>query len=670
MMNIYEDNSTEFVARKRQVHPTSSLDGSFESIPVLKKPVMQSSKSAPVIGVQPKRSARKNPMNQTVNGLPLYETPDLKRSVRRLGGEDGYLEGEDENEEVEEIPVETKWRREEDEALREGVKALGTKNWRRISDEYFGGRHTETQCYQRYQKIMKSGLIKGPWTKEEDEMIVECIKKGMTKWSDIAAHVPGRVGKQCRERWFNHLDPSVKKSEWTSDEDLKLISLQRQYGNKWSEIAKMMPGRSENAVKNRWNSAMRKKLQNKLEQDSQFNCIEPIKPRPIKTKKNLAELPPIDTSSDPLTQSLPKRPTLLKSLGPNAPHIKSIPSSPPIPIPAATLYDINSMTSNVIIPSMNIDDSKKYNNSSSSVTSSSAVQSDILLLSSSTATGNNLLLSSNNNINQKNSIIINNSHSNNNTGNSFDLSNSASLNIPEPLTSNPLLLSSQIQSNSPLISSSSSSSLYTSMPPPLLNTNSINSSSSLSSNNNTSSSTNTKLPSLSRGLKQQQIPQQIPPPSLLQQQQQQNMSISSSSSSLSVKGNNNNNNLSKQAKEYLKSLEGLGINERDKQLMLRAFEAGYNHSINTSTTSLSEDGNNIQWEFKMDDGNNSELFDHSLDGFYGSVNSLNTVNSNNNEPPPPNIIDDIELSTSFNQLSLEEDEQTRVYIIIIIYRVI
>eukprot|EP00903_Cladosiphon_okamuranus_P006206 g6102.t2 len=103
------------------------------------------------------------------------------------------------------------------------------------------------------------GLVKGPWTKEEDQKIIECIAKKMTRWSEIAECVEGRVGKQCRERWFNHLDPTLKKGSWTPEEDEILVNGQAHFGNSWTKIGKLLPGRSENAVKNRWNSAARKK---------------------------------------------------------------------------------------------------------------------------------------------------------------------------------------------------------------------------------------------------------------------------------------------------------------------------------------------------------------------------------------------------------------------------
>ena len=161
-------------------------------------------------------------------------------------------------------PAGGRWSKEEDNQLRMAVEKYGAKNWKKISEIAFGCARTDVQCLHRWQKVLKPGLVKGPWTKDEDKIVSDLVGKhgvGNIKWSVIAARLPGRLGKQARERWYNHLDPSLNKNPWTPEEDKKLMSLQKEMGNRWCEIAKLLVGRSENAVKNRWNSAMRKKAQ-------------------------------------------------------------------------------------------------------------------------------------------------------------------------------------------------------------------------------------------------------------------------------------------------------------------------------------------------------------------------------------------------------------------------
>ena len=100
------------------------------------------------------------------------------------------------------------------------------------------------QCLHRWQKVLKPGLIKGPWTAEEDEQLRALISSvGIKKWSVIAAQLPGRLGKQCRERWYNHLDPNIKTGPWTPEEDRLIITFQHKLGNKWADIAHHISGR-------------------------------------------------------------------------------------------------------------------------------------------------------------------------------------------------------------------------------------------------------------------------------------------------------------------------------------------------------------------------------------------------------------------------------------------
>ncbi|KAK8690957.1 hypothetical protein V6N13_074481 [Hibiscus sabdariffa] len=151
------------------------------------------------------------------------------------------------------------WTKEEDNLLTKAVRKCNARNWKKIA-EFLPGR-TDIQCFHRWQKVLNPQILKGPWTKEEDDCITMLVEKyGCRRWSVIAKLLGGRIGKQCRERWHNHLDPSIRKDSWREEEEAILAYYHKIYGNKWTKLAELLPGRTDNAIKNHWNCSLKKKL--------------------------------------------------------------------------------------------------------------------------------------------------------------------------------------------------------------------------------------------------------------------------------------------------------------------------------------------------------------------------------------------------------------------------
>ncbi|KAL8496003.1 hypothetical protein ACS0TY_019934 [Phlomoides rotata] len=123
-------------------------------------------------------------------------------------------------------------------------------------------------------------LRKGLWSPEEDEKLMNyMLRNGQGCWSDIARNAGlQRCGKSCRLRWINYLRPDLKRGAFTPHEEELIIHLHSILGNRWSQIAARLPGRTDNEIKNFWNSTIKKRLKNSTNSSSNNNTTTSTSP--------------------------------------------------------------------------------------------------------------------------------------------------------------------------------------------------------------------------------------------------------------------------------------------------------------------------------------------------------------------------------------------------------
>jgi hypothetical protein len=204
----------------------------------------------------------------------------------------------------------TPWTPEEDDALKALVAEHG-KKWNFISVQL--PNRSPTQVASRWEKCLNPLLTKGCFTEEEDRIITDHVANdGPRHWPVVSARLQNRRSpKQCRERWLNHLAPQLNSSPWTAEEDARLLEEFNRRGPHWVIIAKELNGRSENAVKNRWNSSVKLRLQTDERGVQTLRPEEgkrPVKPLPPLRTPPLVPQSPILLPTSLMASALPKAP--------------------------------------------------------------------------------------------------------------------------------------------------------------------------------------------------------------------------------------------------------------------------------------------------------------------------------------------------------------------------
>ena len=112
----------------------------------------------------------------------------------------------------------------------------------------------EIMNFKTYLRIYLYFYCIDTWTVEEDVLLKRIINESgpTSSWSNVSTRIPGRTPKQCRERWYHHLDTNIRKGNWTNQEDNAILEAQKQIGNQWSKVAAILTGRTDIDVKNRF----------------------------------------------------------------------------------------------------------------------------------------------------------------------------------------------------------------------------------------------------------------------------------------------------------------------------------------------------------------------------------------------------------------------------------
>jgi hypothetical protein len=136
--------------------------------------------------------------------------------------------------------------------------------------------------FRRMRSTRRPFVPKCKFEPQEDHMLVDVVSKmGQGDWNRIAAMIPGRNARQCRERWNNYANPELVKEEWKAEEDEILLRKYRELGPKWYAITVFLPGRAKNDIRNRFTTLQRRRTESEMHKRQHMPIAWAVPPRPI-----------------------------------------------------------------------------------------------------------------------------------------------------------------------------------------------------------------------------------------------------------------------------------------------------------------------------------------------------------------------------------------------------
>ncbi|KIO29975.1 hypothetical protein M407DRAFT_20842 [Tulasnella calospora MUT 4182] len=251
-------------------------------------------------------------------------TPGVSAAVSELGDGSAAGVGSSTEEKIKQKQKEGNpgqaWTEEEDQALLDLVSSHGKNNWSFVASMLPYVRSAR-QCSDRYRNSLDPSIRRAKWTKEEDDNLAKAVAELGPKWSKVKQFVPGRTGAQCRERWVNQVDPSVKRTDFTEEEDARIIELKAK-GLDWPAIAAEIGGRTDNQCWRRWKILQKGKTgrSNAKSKGKNTQTQIPVEPEAEFENANNESLNPSDLPGDkPKARPRPRTKSKARQTGDSKP---------------------------------------------------------------------------------------------------------------------------------------------------------------------------------------------------------------------------------------------------------------------------------------------------------------------------------------------------------------